>query len=401
MARQAQNIFFRRSNQAFLLYVVCVLAFSVEALGQSRTAVDVASIDRARILSAADLFLREQPVTITAYHASRSAGGRHEFYSEGDYWWPDPERPDGPYIQRDGMSNPDNFVKHREAMFHFCRVVSALTAAYTVTGKEEYSAHAVRHLKAWFVDDSTKMSPHLLYAQAIKGRVTGRGIGIIDTIHLIEVARAVEVLSGSPFLPNANEAALKRWFREYLTWMTTHQYGTDERDTKNNHATWWVAQVAAFARLVGDSAQLAFARERYKTVLLPSQMANDGSFPLELSRTKPYDYSIFNLEGMALICQILSTPENNLWLFVLPDGRGIRKGMEFLYPYLKDKSTWHYPEDVMYYEFRPVRQPMLLFAGVAFGEQRYLDLWKTLDPDPTVPEVQRGMPIRQPVLWVE
>src|SRR5258705_6773327 len=45
-------------------------------------------------------------------------------------------------------------------------------------------------LRAWFVDDATRMSPHLLYAQAIKGRFTGRGTGIIDTLHLVEVARA-------------------------------------------------------------------------------------------------------------------------------------------------------------------------------------------------------------------
>ena len=36
------------------------------------------------------------------------------------------------------------------------------------------------------------MNPHLLYAQAIKGRFTGRSIGIIDTLHLVEVARAID-----------------------------------------------------------------------------------------------------------------------------------------------------------------------------------------------------------------
>jgi len=44
------------------------------------------------------------------------------------------------------------------------------------------------------------MNPNLQYAQAIHGRFTGRGIGIIDTIHLVEVARALEVLAGSKAL---------------------------------------------------------------------------------------------------------------------------------------------------------------------------------------------------------
>ncbi len=58
----------------------------------------------------ADKVLYEKPITITNFRCDRSAGGIHDFYSEGDYWWPDPENPDGPYIQRDGMSNPGNFA---------------------------------------------------------------------------------------------------------------------------------------------------------------------------------------------------------------------------------------------------------------------------------------------------
>lgn len=370
-------------------------------VGQGRMSVDVAAIDRARILKGAELYFQEPPMTVTAFSSPRSAGGVHEFFSEGDYWWPDPKNPDGPHVQRDGMTNPDNFTKHREMMQRFCKAVSTLAAAYEITHDEKFAARAVRHLRAWFVDDSTKMLPHLKYAQAIKGKVTGRGTGIIDTIHLIEVARSVETLSGSASLSAADESAIKKWFSEYLEWLMTHQYGRDERDAKNNHGTWWVTQVATFAHLVGDTSALSYCRSRFKTVLLPNQMAADGSFPGELRRTKPYNYSLFNLDGMGLICRILSTPGDNLWEFTLPDGRNMRKGMEFLYPYIVDKSKWPYPKDVMYFEYFPVRVPSLLFAGLAFNDGKYIDVWKKLDPDPTNAEVQRNVPVRQPVLWVE
>jgi hypothetical protein len=369
--------------------------------GQQKATVDVAAIDRVRILKGAEQYLHEAPLTITAFPPSRSTGGVHEYFSEGDYWWPDPKNPDGPYIQRDGQTNPDNFNKHREMMQRFCKAVSTLAAAYKITHDEKFAAHAIRHLKAWFIADSTKMFPHLKYAQAIKGKATGRGIGIIDTIHLIEVARSVEMLSGSHSLSAAEESAIKKWFADYLIWMTTHQYGIDERETKNNHATWWCAQAATFAHLVGDTATLSFCRTRFKTVLLPNQMAANGSFPEELRRTKPYNYSLFNLEGMALICRVLTTHDDDIWKFTLPDGRNMRKGMEFLYPYIVDKSQWPYPKDVMYFEYYPVRQPSLLFAGIALNEQKYIEAWKKLDPDPTNTEVQRSVPIRQPVLWVE
>ncbi len=48
----------------------------------------------------------------------------------------------------------------------------------------------------------------------------------------------------------------------------------------------------------------------------------------------------------------------------------------------------------------PVRSPGLLFSGIACREQDYIDLWKTLNPDPTDKEIIRNYPIRQPLLWV-
>ena len=49
----------------------------------------------------------------------------------------------------------------------------------------------------------------------------------------------------------------------------------------------------------------------------------------------------------------------------------------------------------------PMRHISLLFAGRAFGQPDYIELWKRLPPDSTVDEVVRNFFIRQPVLWVE
>ena len=63
-------------------------------------------------------------------------------------------------------------------------------------------------------------------------------------------------------------------------------------------------------------------------------MAADGSFPAELNRTKPYGYSLFVLDAMAMVAQIASTPGEDLWTYELPDGRSMRTGMKFLFPYI-------------------------------------------------------------------
>jgi hypothetical protein len=121
----------------------------------------VAKTDRARILKAAAAFVSEQPATITAFPTTRSAGGLHDFYSQADYFWPDPKNPSGPYINRDGQSNPDNFDDHRKVMVRLSIQMPALTAAWLLTKDNRYAARACDHLRAWFVTPATRMNPNL------------------------------------------------------------------------------------------------------------------------------------------------------------------------------------------------------------------------------------------------
>lgn len=378
---------------ALLLLAACLHT------GAQAQAFDVARLDRARVTQAAQADLAQAPQTITAFPAARSSGGLHDFFSEGDYWWPDPAHPGGPYIQRDGMTNPDNFVEHRRAMLRLSVQVPELVAAWKLTGDKRYADHAAAHLRAWFIDPATRLNPNLQYAQAIFGRSTGRGIGIIDTVHLVEVARAIEVLETGDALTRADQARITQWFTDYLKWITESKNGHDERDAKNNHGSCWLLQVAAFAHLTGNQELLAYARERFKTVLLPTQLAGDGSLPLELKRTKPYAYALFDLEALATLCEILSTPADNLWTYATPDGRGIAKAMAWMFPYMRDKSSWPLKPDVMYDREWPMRQASLLFAGRALDRPEYLALWASLPADSQVEEVVRNFFIRQPLLW--
>ena len=362
---------------------------------------DVAAIDRERILKAASNALTLPPLTITAYHAKLSGGGPNDYYSNGDYWWPDPAKTNGlPYIQRDGQTNPGNFNQHRLALRQLRDAVAALGAAYQITGDDRYAGKAAELLRGFFLDPATRMNPHLKYAQAVPGVSPGRATGIIDTLHLIEVPPAIVALQKSRAFPPETAAGLKQWFRDYTEWMLTSKNGHDEANAKNNHAVAFWLQVAAFARFTGDEARLAECRRQFKEVFVTNQMAADGSFPLELKRTKPYGYSIFQLDNMATLCQVLSTPDDSLWNFALPDGRGIRKAVAYLQPFLADKSKWPLKPDVMAWDGWPARQSSLLFAGLAFHEQKYLDLWTRLQPDPTDEEVQRNIAITQPVLWL-
>ena len=78
----------------------------------------------------------------------------------------------------------------------------------------------------------------------------------------------------------------------------------------------------------------------------------------------------------------------------------MRKGLQFLFPYIIDKKKWPWQPDVMYWEEWPVRHPSLLFSGVNLGIRKYIEAWKRLEADPTTFEVLRNFPLRHPLLWI-
>jgi rhamnogalacturonyl hydrolase YesR len=361
---------------------------------------DLMKFERDRVISAAEIALSVEPRTIVSVRNPRSAGGLHDFSSEGDYWWPDPRNPDGPYIRRDGETNPDNFVAHRRLLSSFARTFGALAAAYDLSRDDRYAQAAVRNLHAWFVAPETRMNPDLQYAQAVKGVVTGRGTGIIDTVHLAEVALGVKALWDSPAFAGPDKAAVFWWFNDYLQWIRVHPYGIAESKAGNNHGVCWALQAAAFARLTDNDTVISDCRRRYKEEILPNQMAADGSFPREIARTKPYGYSIFTLDTVSALAVVLSSAEENFLTVTTSDGRSLSRGVEFLFPYFADKSRWPYLHDVTYWADWPIRQPALLFGALAYGRAEWLELWKRLPSDSEVEEVRRNFPVRYPTLWL-
>ncbi len=389
------------SRRAFCYSCAAALTFRAvtsTAETRDRGRALVAATDRSRILRAAREYVSLPIETITSFPAPDSPGGLHDFYSQADYFWPNPANPNGPYINRDGQSNPANFNGHRKAMITLSIQMPALTAAWLLTGDHRYGKHACDHLRAWFITPATRMNPNLQYAQGVKGVSTGRSYGIIDTLHLVEVARAASIVAPA-LMSSADSAALRQWFEAYLGWMKNSVNGRKERDAKNNHAVCWALQASEFARLCGDSETRTEIAQQYKEIFLPKQMAPDGSFPQELARTKPYSYSIFNFDVMAMLCQSLVDSGEDLFRYTMPDGRGICKAAAFLFPYLEDKNRWPYRKDVEHFESLPVRSPGLLFCGLECDHPDYIAVWKRLNPDPTDPEIIRNYPVRQPLLW--
>ena len=296
-----------------------------------------------RLRREADAALTAGPFSVMEKSVVPPSGDKHDYMSCGTYWWPDPDKPDGlPYIRRDGEVNPEaNAFDHpRQAKMR--AAVETLALAFFLTGEAAYAARAARLLRVWYLDSATAMRPHLEFGQAIPGRCTGRGIGIIDTAGDVAFLDYVGLLAGSSQWSSADHQALRDWYRCYLDWLLTSTHGLDEARTRNNHGNWYDAQVVGFALFTG---QPLLARQRLDavpTTRLAAQIEPDGRQPAELSRTRAMTYTVFNLHAMATLARLGVHVGLDLWAFETPDGRGIRRAVDWLVPYIEGRQTWPY-----------------------------------------------------------
>ena len=352
-----------------------------------------------QVVELANGFLKQSPVTVTSFVSSRSSGTKNDFYSEGDYWWPDIENPEGPYIRKDGFTNPENFTAHREVLMKMGEMVGTLTSAYLITKDRTYSDAALEHCKAWFLNESTRMNPHFLYAQAIQGRYTGRGIGIIDGIHIMDAVQSLWVLENEGLISENLMTGFRAWFSELLEWLMTHEYSKDEMVHPNNHGTCWNMQVATYAKFCNNSKVMEFCKANFINTILPGQMAKDGSFPLELERTKPYGYSLFNLDAMTINAWVLSDSFQCFWNYDI-NGRSLLKAVEFMAPFVAKKNDWPHEPDVMYWNEWPVAHPTFLFSAIIYNRLDFYELWANNRHFPKTFEIKRNMAIKSPLIWL-
>ena len=360
---------------------------------------NVAEYDRSHILTAATDALKQMPATITSLAAPIKGLDAHTYYSEDTEWWPQQGKPDASYEHRQGYSNPHAFSAHRDAVVRLNGVVAACVAAWRLTSEARYAEHAMLHLRAWFLDAETRMEPNLDHAGCIPPATEGTPRGVEDTVAVAELVRATSFLCAYNGVATEAEAAgLRAWFASFATWLNESKKGFIARESKDRLAICWTLQAAECARFAHIGALQLECSHRFRDKLL-RQMTFDGDFPAELHTGDAYAASIFTLECLSLTCEALSTPMDRLWDYNLPDGRGMRSAVAFLYPSLDRRAAWKYPADAEHFGDWPVRGASLLLAGRAYTRPEYIATWKRLPVEPRSPELLRYLPSRQPALW--
>jgi PelA/Pel-15E family pectate lyase len=333
-----------------------------------------------QLQKSADSVFALGPYTVTHKRRVPPSGDKRDYVSYAPYWWPDSTKPGGlPYIRRDGQFNME---LRRESdvlrWYAMTDAVETLTQAYYFTDRAEYASRAAHLLRVWFLNDSTRMNPHLRYGQAILGVTDGRGIGIIDTRDLDRVFDAVHLLEGSATWTADDVRGMRDWARRYLDWLLTSENGKEEAAAANNHGTWYDVQVVALRLFLGDTARARETLEQSRANRIAKQIDAAGRQPLELARTRSLHYSVENLEGMSRLAEMGRVVGVDLWAWN-DGGRGIRKAIDFVAPYADPRVKW--PHDQITEEPADLFVLLLLRARTAFGDPSYAKRLEALPAD--------------------
>jgi hypothetical protein len=298
------------------------------------------------LIKKADEAMETGPFSVTFKTQLPPSGDKHDYTTQGPYWWPDPDAEDGlPYIRRDGEVNPEFYEYTDRAQFEsMISAVRHLSLAYYFSNEEKYARRAAELLKVFFIDEDTRMNPHLKYAQKIPGRTEGRGIGIIDVRTFTYLPDAIQLIKNSEAWTDSMHAELISWISEYLEWLLTSDHGKESYGNGNNHTTWYYAQTIALSLLTDQKERADSLARAALPAMIDKQIAADGSQPHELARTLTWGYSVMNLVAMyeyALLSEYIGF---DVWHYKNETGAGLKEGLEFLYPYIEKPQTWPYPQ---------------------------------------------------------
>jgi hypothetical protein len=331
---------FAQQKTSFLLVDEQLLAKSKELLKQEDKE---ASAKINTIISRADSALTKGPYSVT-FNKTKTApnNDKHDYVSQAPYWWADPAKPNGlPYIRKDGERNPEIYLLHdRSQLGDMCSAVKQLAFAYYFTGNEKYAAKAKTLLQTWFTDPATRMNPNLNYAQYIPGLNDGRGIGIIESRELTVIPDAIALFNGSSAVDVKLVNDIKAWFKAFTSWLQDSPNGKDERSQLNNHGSYYDVQLIDYSLFTGDKAT---AVQLLQTVTIPrikKQFTPEGAQPLELARTKSWDYVNMNLYAWCQLAILANHVNIDLWHKQAADGQGMKAAIKWLIPYASGEKKW-------------------------------------------------------------
>ncbi|KAH8922228.1 chondroitin AC/alginate lyase [Atractiella rhizophila] len=367
------------------------------------------------IVAYADEVAQKGPWSVIWKNAGSPSGDKHDYVSLAPYWWPDCSKAKNTtvlsqaeieakcvYRQRDGKFNPDTReeIDGPSDFGLFTNAVLYNTLAWIIEDKnlpgsgDKYATRAVEWLKIWFLEEETRMNPHLNYAQLIRGlgRNVGAHIGVLDFKSMPKLVSAVLILrqGRSAALTSDIDRGLIAWFDDFVVWLKTSDVAKDERRSMNNHGTFYYNNIVSSQILTGNYSGARQTLDRFFSLQFPGMIDVNGEQPREAIRTRPFHYRAFNLQAMVhnikLAAFLAPSDSPSPWLRTTDGGANIQTAVDFammvdagneriqeLSPSVATVAVAYGDPDRKYAQWLKVNDPIYPVKPAFFWEQPFTD----------------------------
>lgn len=336
------------------------------------------------LISKAEKTLSMDRLSVVDKSLTPPSQDKHDYMSLGPYFWPNPKTKDGyPYIRRDGKVNPNALIdSDSPRLVRLANALETLALAYYYTNNTKYAQRAVEMIQIWFINDTTKMNPHLKYAQGIPGTVPGRALGILDGRHFVRILDSITLIENSNLLSSKDLEIIKQWVKDYQNWLLNGEYAYEESHRPNNHGTFYDYQVVGYALYLEQPKKAKELLTNAQYIRLGSHIGSKGQNFHELERTRPLHYSLFDLEAMIGLALYSDHYDDvNFWTFTI-NQTSLKKAIDYVVKYKNNRDMWLVKnEKVNLMDLTPT----LLVAAQKYQTDEYnkeiLKLWRSKQDD--------------------
>ena len=299
-----------------------------------------------KLLKKADKLLDKDNPTVINKEILPPTKDKNDYLSISRYWWPDESKKKGlPWIRKDGDTNPDTQTDavDRKRLGRFANYMNTLGLAYFFSKDDKYAKKAASMAKTWFINERTKMNPHLKFSQSVPGNPKSRRSGILDGRDIpVMVLDGITMIQTSKYWDNEDQLILDQWFRDYMVWLAYSPTGKKGATQENNHGSWYYYQIAALSYYNQDVTLIKKTIQKIKE-MFDSQLNEEGGQIHELKRTRSFFYSCFNLDAITRIAIVAEKAGIPFWNYKSEDNeKGIEKALDFLIPVVNG-AKWEYP----------------------------------------------------------
>ncbi|TFK30586.1 hypothetical protein FA15DRAFT_699030 [Coprinopsis marcescibilis] len=224
------------------------------------------------------------------------------------------------YVGRDGQINPDvRKLNGPGAINAISQYVLYGSISVAANKSSKHARGVVNAIDTFFLSPSTAMNPNMNFGQIVRGPgpegSSGTFTGILDLRGLGKVVNGLMVLKslGIPEWTTAKDQSMRSWVSRYTQWLTQSDIGKMSATRPNNHATFYVTQLAAAKLYQGSSEEAKAILTQFFKKQFGDQIAASGEQPFEAIRSRPYHYRCFNLEALIANAKLGDFLGVNFW----------------------------------------------------------------------------------------